>query len=158
MPRSFDCEPQKARLSTQDDCKEKGETLPDYLPVAAADFARFVPPAVAESFGAVASAMEDTKVFGPGTDSFAVLVGQDAGELVEMGEIVGGPGGEQLRKGDGAEIRMLTAPIEIPCVEIQGGQFAEVYGAEAGELIERLRKRFVVAFLRGWFAIERRER
>ena len=46
--------------------------------------------------GAVAGALEDTEVGGPGADGFAVLMGQGAGDLVDVGEVVDGPCGEEL--------------------------------------------------------------
>jgi hypothetical protein len=35
--------------------------------------------------GAVGGAVEDAEVGAPGTDGFAVLVGHDAGDLVDVG-------------------------------------------------------------------------
>ena len=37
-------------------------------------------------------ALEDTEVDAPGTDGFAVLMGHEAGELVEVGKVMYGPG------------------------------------------------------------------
>lgn len=37
--------------------------------------------------------MESAEVGRPGANGFAVLVSEDAGELVEMREVVDGPGG-----------------------------------------------------------------
>ena len=47
--------------------------------------------------GAVAGALKDTEEFVPGAYGFAVLVGEDAGDLVEVGKVVDRPGGEELR-------------------------------------------------------------
>jgi hypothetical protein len=45
----------------------------------------------------VAGALKDTEEFVPGAYGFAVLVGEDAGDLVEVGKVVDRPGGEELR-------------------------------------------------------------
>jgi hypothetical protein len=63
------------------------------------------------SCGAVAGTLHDTKKTCPRTDSLAVLDGHDARDLVEMVEIVGRPGGQQLRQCDLAELRVVTAPL-----------------------------------------------
>ena len=63
--------------------------------------------------GAVGGALEDAEVDGPGADGFAVLVSHDTGELVEMSEVVGGPGGEELGESDGAEGGMAAAEVEL---------------------------------------------
>ena len=46
--------------------------------------------------GAVAAALKDAEEFVPRADGFAVLVGQDAGDLVEVSQVVDRPGGEEL--------------------------------------------------------------
>jgi hypothetical protein len=48
------------------------------------------------SGGAVAGALQDAEVGAPWTYGFAVLVGHDPGDLMQMRQIVGGPGGEEL--------------------------------------------------------------
>ena len=73
--------------------------------------------------GAVAGALEDAKIGGPGADSFAVLVGHDAGELVEMREVVSGPGGEELGERNGAESGVAAAKVELVGAEIQCAEF-----------------------------------
>jgi len=52
---------------------------------------------------AVSFALQYTEELAEGADALAVLVGQDARQLVEVGEVVRGPSGEQLRQGDRAE-------------------------------------------------------
>ena len=47
--------------------------------------------------GAVAGALQHAQVFFPGAGGFAVLMGHDSGDLVQVGQVVDGPGGEQLR-------------------------------------------------------------
>ncbi len=65
---------------------------------------------------------------------FAVLVGQEAGELVEVGEM-GGPGGEELRESDGAQDRVMAAASEVLRLEIQDGESAEVFGADEANVV-----------------------
>jgi len=42
---------------------------------------------------AVAGTLEDSQILTPGADGFAVLVGHDSGDLVEVRQVVSGPGG-----------------------------------------------------------------
>ena len=56
-------------------------------------------------------ALQDTEVDAPGSDGFAVLVGHEAGELVEVSEIVDGPGGEELAKRYRPEGGVAAAPV-----------------------------------------------
>ena len=53
-----------------------------------------------------------------------------------MGEVVSGPGCEELRQGDGAEGGMVATPIEVVWPEIQGVQFIEIGRAQTGKLIQ----------------------
>jgi len=50
--------------------------------------------------GAVAAALEDAEILLPGADGAAVLMGEDARDLVDVGHVVDGPGGEKLGKRD----------------------------------------------------------
>lgn len=94
--------------------------------------------------GAVAGALQHAQVDAPGADCLAILVGHDAGELMEVGEIVDGPGGEKLRESDDAECGMGSAASEVVWLEIQGLEGDEVFFAEAGELVEELLERFAL--------------
>ena len=89
--------------------------------------------------------MEDAKVGGPGADGFAGLVGEDAGELMEMGEVVDGPGGKELGEGDWAEGGMDSAASEISGLKVHGAKVVEILRAEIGEFIEKLREGFALA-------------
>lgn len=62
-------------------------------------------------------------------------MGQDAGDLVEVGEVVGRPGGEELGNCHDAEGR-----VEALAVEVGFGQFqvCEVLGAVGGEDFQRV--------------------
>lgn len=66
----------------------------------------------------MADALQDAEVDAPGADGFAVLVGHDSGDLVEVGEVVRGPGGEQLREGDRAEGWVASAAGEVVGLKI----------------------------------------
>jgi hypothetical protein len=106
----------------------------------------------------VAGALEDTEVDGPGADGFAVLVGHDAGELVEMSEVMGGPSGEELGESDWAEGRMASAKIELVGAEIEGAEFGEIFRAHASEFIQNMREGFDFDFAFVSLAIEGIER
>ena len=59
-----------------------------------------------------------------------------------------GPGGEQLRKSDNAERGMASLELEIFRLKIQTAKGAEIFGAQAGEFVQQLRKRLTLAGLR----------
>lgn len=98
----------------------------------------------------MAGALEDAQIGGPGADGGAILVGEDAGDLVEVGEVMHGPGSEQLRQGDGAEGGMGSAEDELLRGERERTEVAEVGRAELGEFVEKLGERLpcTVALLR----------
>jgi hypothetical protein len=76
---------------------------------------------------AVAGALEDAEVGAPGADGFAVLIRHDSRELVKMGEVMTGPGGEKLGQSDYAEGRVAAAAGENLLAEIQGTKFTQVF-------------------------------
>ena len=48
----------------------------------------------------MAAALQDPEEFLEGANGFAVLMREDTGELVKMGEIVYGPSGDELGQSD----------------------------------------------------------
>ena len=62
---------------------------------------------------AVAGAVQHAKIGAPRTYSVAVLVGHNARDLVQMCQIVSGPGRQQLRQGHYTEGRMASAACEV---------------------------------------------
>lgn len=56
---------------------------------------------------------EDTQELAPRSHGFAVLVGHNPRNLVQMRQIMRGPRGEQLSEIDRAERRMVPASFEI---------------------------------------------
>jgi hypothetical protein len=105
----------------------------------------------------VTGTLEDSEVYAPGTDSFAVLVGQEAGELMKVGEVVDSPGGEKLAESYRAECGVASAAVEIGWLEIQSAKLREAVGADGGKVVEKLRQRFALRFFVLAFAIERLE-
>jgi len=93
----------------------------------------------------VAGALEDAQVGAPWADGGAALVGEDAGDLVKVGQVMHGPGGEELRQGDGAEGGMGSAEGELPRGEVECAEVAEVGRAELGEFIQELGERLACA-------------
>jgi hypothetical protein len=93
----------------------------------------------------VGGAAEDAEEFLPGADGVEVLVCEGAGDLVEVSEIVDGPGGEELRKRDDAELGMCAAAIEIGGLKVEGIEGAEIFGAKACEFVEELWEGFAEA-------------
>jgi hypothetical protein len=91
---------------------------------------------------AVAGALQHAEVDAPGADCLAILVGHDAGELMEMGEVVDGPGGEQLRECYGAEGGMASWAGKVVRLEIEGPEGCEAFFAEGGEFVQELLERF----------------
>ena len=81
-------------------------------------------------WGAVAGAMEDAEVGSPWAYGVAMLVGHDAGDLVQMGEVVDGPGGEELRERDCAEGWMLSWARQILGLQIEGMKGGEALASQ----------------------------
>jgi hypothetical protein len=104
--------------------------------------------------GAVAGALEDAEILLPGADRVAVLVGEDAGELMDVGEVVGDPGGQELREGDGAEGGVEAGAGEVFRGEVEGVEFGQILGADEGEVVEELRQRFGVGLAGVAVAVE----
>jgi hypothetical protein len=107
--------------------------------------------------GAVTGALEDAEIDAPGTDGFAVLVGHEAGELMKVGEVMDGPGGQELAESDRAEGGVAAAAVEIGRLEIQGAKLREAFGADGGKFVEKLRQRLALRFFVLAFAIKRLE-
>ena len=89
----------------------------------------------------MAGALEDAQVSAPGADGGTVLVGEDAGDLVKVGQVMHGPGGEELCQGDGAEGWMGSSEGELPRGKVECAEVAEVGRAELGEFIQKLGER-----------------
>lgn len=68
--------------------------------------------------GAVAGTLEDTEKFDPGADGAAVLMRDEAGDLMEMRHVVGSPGSEKLGQSDGTERGMTAATGEVCRLEM----------------------------------------
>jgi hypothetical protein len=98
--------------------------------------------------GTVAAALEHSQVCAPGADGFAILMGHDPRELMEMCEIVDGPGGEELRQGHDSQFRMRSSPAQVFGLQIQCLECRQVLAAEAGEIVQQLLKRFALTLLR----------
>ena len=63
--------------------------------------------------------LEDGEVLLPGADGVAVLEGEDAGDLVDVGEVVDGPGGEEVGGGDSAEDGVNALEGELGFGEVE---------------------------------------
>lgn len=63
---------------------------------------------------------------------------------MQVGEVVRGPGGEQLSKRDGAEGGVRAETVKVGRLQIQVGKIAEADGALMGKLFEELRKSLAV--------------
>jgi hypothetical protein len=74
----------------------------------------------------VAGALQHSKVYTPRTDGLAVLVGQNSGDLVQMSQVMNGPGGQQLRQSNRSKGRMPSTPLEVLWPEIQRAQFGQI--------------------------------
>jgi hypothetical protein len=68
---------------------------------------------------------------------------------------VSGPGGQELGKSDDAKRGMASLEMEIFGPKIQGAKGGEIFGAEAGEFVQQLRKRLALTGLRLRPAIKR---
>ena len=63
-------------------------------------------------------AAKNAEVDAPGADGFAILVGQYAGKLMEVGEVMGGPGGEELAERNWAEIGVATTAVKVTRLQV----------------------------------------
>jgi len=88
----------------------------------------------------VTGALEDTEINAPGTDGFAILVGHEAGELVEVSKVVDRPSGEELAESYRPEDGVAAAAVEIWRLNIQGAELRETGGASCSEFVEQLRQ------------------
>ena len=61
----------------------------------------------------------------PWANCFTVLAGHDSGDLMQVGEVVGCPSGEQLRQGDGAEGWVAAGAVAGLPGQVQGAESAE---------------------------------
>ena len=86
--------------------------------------------------GAVAGAVHHAEEFAPGADGFVVLVGHSSGDLVEMRQVVRGPGGEEFRERDYAEGGMASPALEVLRLEIECTQFSEIVRSQARKCVE----------------------
>ena len=80
--------------------------------------------------------MEHSEIAAPGAYGVAVLERHEAGDLVQMGEVMPGPGGKQVGESHHAEGRVAAAPFEVLRLQIQSTQRVQVGGAETGKLIQ----------------------
>ena len=72
----------------------------------------------------MAVAVQHAEKFLPWANGFAILVREDSRDLVKMGHVVDGPGGEELRKGDGPEGWVGAATLEVFRGEVEGFELA----------------------------------
>ena len=85
-------------------------------------------------------ALQDTEIDAPGTDSFAILVGHESGELVEVSKVVDRPSGEELAESYRPEGGVAAAAVEIQRLNIQGTELRETDRANCSEFVEQLRQ------------------
>lgn len=106
---------------------------------------------------AMPGALQYAEVNAPRSNSLAVLRGHDARQLVEMSQVMSGPGSQQRRKRYWPEHRMTAAALQILWPQVQALQAAQIVSTPAGKLIEELRQRFALHGTLVPGPIERRE-
>lgn len=106
---------------------------------------------------AMPRALEHPEKAAPRTDGFAVLMGEDAADLVQVGEVVDGPSSDQLSECDAAKSRMMAALFEIAGRELPGAKLVEIGGPQLRQLVEDLVERFAAALFELGEAVERIE-
>src|SRR5690349_1719955 len=111
----------------------------------------------ASSRGAVPFTLQHAEKFPEGTDGLAVLVHHHARDLVQVREIVRGPGRQQLRQRHRPERRMTPAALQVLRRQFHGAQLREVLLAHAGKFIEQLGQSFSLDGALVAHTIERRE-
>lgn len=80
--------------------------------------------------------MQNAEKLAPRADGLAVLMREDAGDLVEVGEVVHGPRGDELGEGDGAERGMASFAGEAGGGEAEAANRIEILVAQSSEFIE----------------------
>ena len=80
------------------------------------------------------------EIRGPRADFLLVAFGHDAADLDDVREVVRGPGGDQLARGDGTEGGVGTLEIQLGGAEIERAEAGEAGGARGGEFVEELGK------------------
>src|SRR5215469_17940411 len=105
----------------------------------------------------MAAALQHAEILAPGADGLAVLMREDARDLVQMGHVVSRPGCQQLRHGDRAERGMQSAALEIARLQVYGAKGGEVFSAQLGEIVKQLRQRFFLTLADLGEAVERLE-
>lgn len=86
--------------------------------------------------GAVTTALQHAQEFLPRAYRLSILVGEDAGDLMEVGLVVDCPCGEQLGQGHRAERWMLAAFVEIVRAKIPRADFDQGCGSDLREFVE----------------------
>ena len=90
----------------------------------------------AHTLGTVTGAAENAEVGAPRAYGIAILMRENAGDLVQMGQVVNGPGGEKLRESDHAERGMASAAVKVQRLQIESAQLTEIRGAQGREFVE----------------------
>ena len=80
-----------------------------------------------------------------GTDGLTKRARKKSRDLMQVGEVVGGPGREQFAERDGIQDRVATAAFEIGRLQCQFAQSAKGFRARRGELVEQVEQRRVFA-------------
>ena len=87
---------------------------------------------IAGSCGHRISARRDIQF--QGADGFAVLMGHDSGDLVQMSQVMNGPGREQLGQSRDSERGMAAAAVQVRGLKVQGAQLAQAYPRVRGQI------------------------
>lgn len=70
--------------------------------------------------GAMAIAAQHSEISAEWTHGLAILMGHHPRNLMQMGQVVSGPGGQQFGKSNHSEDRMFRAHREVTWLQIQG--------------------------------------
>lgn len=86
--------------------------------------------------GAVGGAFEDAEEIAPGADGDAILMSHNPRDLVEMSQIVSGPGGQELGQSDYTERGMTAAPGKILGLQIHRAKLAQIRRAQTRKFVQ----------------------
>ena len=90
-------------------------------------------------------AVEHSQKTTEGTDGFAERPSEKARDLVQVGEVVGGPGREKFAESDGAKSRMTAGAREVDGLQVKGAQSVKRISARRGEFVEEIGQGSVLA-------------
>ena len=84
------------------------------------------------------STLQHAEIGAPRSNGVTILVGQYAGELMQVSEVVSGPGCKKFRKRNHSQPWMRSVPSQVLGLQIHRLKRGEVLLSQAAEIIQQL--------------------